>query len=259
MSAGAGLRPRPGAGPANALRAPMRPATAPGGPGAAATRSVAGRQPAVSPSVRGALGAAIGDLYRNSWRLVPANLAVAAAVLVPVGLAIWTTRPAPLVLVLLAGPALAGLARAAVQVVTGDSGEVRLADVVAGTRLLWRRGLALGALAALVTLAGVTAIRFYAGRGPVWTVAAFGCGYLLAAFWVFQIGLWPLAALRPDRPLATVFAEATELLLARWPAVLRLAAVLLAVNLLGAVLVLPVLTVTVAFSSLAAARLLAES
>jgi hypothetical protein len=210
----------------------------------------------VEQPVRAALRAAVGDLYRNSWRLVPANLAVAAAVAVPVGLAIWTTVLAPVVLVVLAGPALAGLAHAAVLLSTGDSGEIALADVGAGVRRLWRRGLALGALCALVGLAGVTAIRFYAGLGGPWVVAAFACGYLLAAFAVFQLVLWPVAVSRTDCPLRTVLTGAVATFLARWPSVLGLGAVLLVVNLVGIAAVLPFATVTVAFSFLAAARLL---
>jgi hypothetical protein len=199
-------------------------------------------------------------MYRNSWRFVPANGCLAATVLVPVWLAVELATPAPLLLMLLAGPACAGLVHCAVLVVDdeagGGSGEVRLADLGRGVRRHWRRGLALGGLLGLVAVAGVSAIRFYAGRGGGWTVAAFGCGYLLAVAVVFQLVLWPVALRLAGRPLAAAFRLAAELFAQRWPAVLRLAAVLLLVNLAGAVAVLPLLTVTVAVSFLAAARLL---
>jgi hypothetical protein len=120
----------------------------------------------------------------------------------------------------------------------------------------WRRGAALGALAALVAVAGVSAVRFYGGRGGVWTVAAFGCGYLLAAALLFQLVLWPVAVFQADRPLTDAGRAAAVLFLHHWPAVLRLGAVLLLVNLIGIVAVLPFLTFTVAFSFLAAARML---
>jgi hypothetical protein len=206
-------------------------------------------------STRAALRAAVGDLYRNSWRFVVANGCLAAAVLLPVWLAVRTTVLAPLLLTLLAGPAAAGLVHCAVLVTQGESGEIRVADVGRGIRRHWRRGLALGALFGLVVIAGLSAIRFYAGRGGVWTVAAFGCGYLLAAAVLFQLVLWPVAVYRADRPLAEAARAAAELFLHRWPAVLRLGAVLLLVNLAGAVAVLPVLTFTVALTFLAAARL----
>jgi hypothetical protein len=203
--------------------------------------------------------AALGDLYRNSWRFVLANGCLAAAVLVPVWLAIELATPAPLLLMLLAGPAGAGLVHCAVSCVDGavhGSGDIRVADLGQGVRRHWRRGLALGGLLGLIVVAGVGAVRFYAGRGGVWTVAAFGCGYLLAAAMLFQLVLWPVAIRLADRPLVDALRAAGVLFAHRWPAVLRLGAVLLVVNLAGAVAVLPLLTVTPAFSFLAAARLL---
>lgn len=206
-------------------------------------------------AVGAALRAAVGDLYRNSWRFVLANGCLAAAVLAPAWLAVRSTVLAPLVLVLLAGPACAGLVHCALLASRDAGGEVRVADFGRGVRRHWRRGLALAAAAGLVGIAGITAIRWYAGRGGAWTVAAFGCGYLLAAAALFQLVLWPVAVQLADRPLAAAARAAGVVFLRRWPAVLRLGAVLLAVNLAGAVAVLPVLTFTVALSFLAAARL----
>jgi hypothetical protein len=210
----------------------------------------------VTGSVRAALGAAVRDLYRNSWRFVVANGCLAAAVLAPVWLAVQTAVPALLLLALLAGPACAGLVHCAVLTTVDAAGEVRVADFGRGVRRHWRRGLALGVLAGLVAVAGFTAIRFYAGRGGLWTVAAFGCGYLLVMAALFGLVLWPVAVHRADRPLAEAGRAAGLLFLHRWRAVLRLGAVLLAVNLAGALAVLPALTFTVALSFLAAARLL---
>jgi hypothetical protein len=201
------------------------------------------------------LRAAVGDLYRNSWRFVVANGCLAAAVLVPLWLAVRTAVLAPLLLVLLAGPACAGLVHCAVLVTQGGTGEVRVADFGRGVRRHWRRGLVLGALVGLVAVAGVGAIRFYAHRGGGWTVAAFGCGYLLGAAVLFQLVLWPVAIHRADRTLTEAARVAAVLFLRRWPAVLRLGAALLAVNLAGVVAVLPVLTFTIALSFLASARL----
>jgi len=206
--------------------------------------------------VRGALAAAAGALYRNSWRFVVANAALSAAVLVPVWLAVATAVAAPLLLVpLLAGPALAGLVHCAVTLQQGDTGEIRVGDFGVGVRRHWRRGLALGSLVAVVLVAGSVAVRAYAGRGGPFLLLAFACAYLLTAVVLFQLVLWPVAVHGADRPLRPAAAEAMRIFLSRWPAVLGLGLGLLLVNLVGIAAVLPVLTFTVAFSFLAAAHL----
>ncbi|HEY6016489.1 MAG TPA: hypothetical protein VIU16_06860, partial [Gaiellaceae bacterium] len=58
-------------------------------------------------SVRAALGAALRDLYGQSWRLLTLNAAVGAALLVVLAAA-WVSL-AGLVLVALVGPLLAAL------------------------------------------------------------------------------------------------------------------------------------------------------
>jgi hypothetical protein len=227
--------------------------TAVSGRRAAAVRGASAPAP---PGVGGALAAAAGGLYRNSWRFVVANAALSAAVLVPVWLAVATAVVAPLLLVpLLAGPALAGLVHCAVRLAQGDSGEIRVADFGAGVRRHWRRGLTLGVLVALVLVAGAVAVREYAVRGGPFLLLAFACAYVLAAVVLFQLVLWPVAVLRADRTLRAAAAEALAVFLARWPAVLALGLGLLLVNLVGTAAVLPVLTFTVAFSFLAAAHL----
>jgi hypothetical protein len=205
--------------------------------------------------VRTALRDALGDLYRNSWRFVLANSCLSAAVLLPLVLAVTTTVLAPVLLVLLAGPVCAGLVHCVVAVTQGETGEVRVADFARGVRRHWRRGLLLGTVLALVTVAGLTAVRFYAARGGIWTVGAFACGYALAATALFQLVLWPVAVHQADRPLAAAATAAAQVFLRRWPAVLALGAILAVVNLLGIAAVLPFLTFTVAFSFLAAAHL----
>jgi hypothetical protein len=67
--------------------------------------------------------------------------------------------------------------------------------------------------------------------------------------------LWPLALRDCDRPLVDVAAEAAIVLLRRPLAVTWLALALLIVNVAGLVLaVVPLLTMTIAYSALAAAR-----
>ncbi len=196
-----------------------------------------------------ALRAAFGDLYRQSWRLFLLNAALSAFV-VPVAIAgLWA--PPVWALLVLAGPLALSLMHCAVVVTRTE--ELRLAEALTGLRLHWRRGLALGALLAGGTLLGVHAISFYAGRGAL-VLAVVGV-YLLLAFALFQIVLWPLAVFEARRPARQVAADAVRALLARPVQALALGAALTVVNLIGlAAAVLPFLTLTIAYSFLAAAH-----
>ena len=78
---------------------------------------------------------------------------------------------------------------------------------------------------------------------------------MLALFAVFQLQLWPIAIDEREQPLREVLRKAAYALARRPMASLALAFLLLLVNLLGAAAaVLPLLTLTVAYSFLAAAR-----
>ena len=68
-------------------------------------------------------------------------------------------------------------------------------------RLHWLRGLQLGALAGVVVLAGLVAVRSYGSSGALTWPLAFVAAYLLALFLVFQLLLWPLAVAERERPL----------------------------------------------------------
>lgn len=195
-----------------------------------------------------ALLAALGDGYRHSWRLVLVNCAAGAVILAAAAGAAYVL-PAAL-LAAAAGPLLAALAHCAVVVVR--TGDLAWSDARDGLRLHWRRGLALGALATAGIALGVLAVWFYAHRG-VWPVAALAA-YLLAAFCVWQLVAWPLAVAGTERPLA----RAGQELLRRPASALALGAVLLGVNAAGAVAVIPLLTITLAFSFLATAHFVLE-
>jgi hypothetical protein len=98
----------------------------------------------------------------------------------------------------------------------------------------------------------VYAIAFYGNRGSL--VLAVLAVYLLLALVVFQLVLWPLAVF-DRRPLRLVLEEALRTLLSRPLQALVLTLALALVNLVGVALaVVPFLTLTVAYSSLAAAR-----
>jgi hypothetical protein len=190
------------------------------------------------------LRAALGKGYRHSWRLVLLNCAV-GMVIVAAAAGAATALPIGLV-ALAAGPLVAALVHCAVVVTRTD--DLGCSDMRDGLRLHWRRGLAFGALDTGGIAVGVLAIRFYAAHG-LWPFAVL-TSYLTACFCLWQLVAWPLAIAGEERPLA----NAGRVLLHRPRSALGLGAGLLVVNVLGAVAVVPILTLTLAFSFLAAAH-----
>jgi hypothetical protein len=199
-------------------------------------------------SAGGALAAALGGFYHQSWRFFLLNAAL-SAVVVPIAVAgLWV----PLVWVLLpaAGPLAAALMHCAV--VDKLTGELNLRDAVTGLRLHWRRGLLLGAVVAIGALAAYQSIAFYASR-DVLVLAVVGA-YLAMMFAVYQVVLWPLAVFEFKLPFRRVAADAARALLQRPVQTFVLTVALLAINVAGlAAAALPFLTLTIAYSFLAAA------
>ncbi|MGZ6663010.1 MAG: hypothetical protein ACXVHL_37480, partial [Solirubrobacteraceae bacterium] len=148
-------------------------------------------------SARQALTAALGDLYRHSWRLLPLNGAFGAAV---VGIAVAAAHePLALAAVVLLGPFAATLVHCAVTLACDD--DLRLADALNGLRLHWRRGLILAAIAAILALAAGHAVAFYGGSQPLLWPLSFLVLYVALALGVHQLLLWTLAIAHPDVPL----------------------------------------------------------
>ena len=199
-----------------------------------------------------ALGRALRRLYEQSLRLVVLNVALAVVVLAAVVAILAVGAPAMLLLLVLVGPFAAAFMHCAVTL--RQTGELRLGDGLVGLRLHWRRGLALGALAAAAVLLVVVAVPFWADRGPAaWPILVVSL-YVAALFGVWQLHLWPLAVAQPNAPLEDVLREAGYALARRPLASCALAGALLLVNAVGAIGVLPVLTFTIAYSALAAAH-----
>jgi hypothetical protein len=147
----------------------------------------------------------------------------------------------------------AALVSAAVTLV--ETGSLTFSDVADGFRRCWRRGLVLAAVLGAGVLATVVSFRFYGDAGVLLWPLAVTVLYLAAIFGLYQLLLWPMAVRDWDRPLPEVAAEAGMALVRRPLAAVALGLVLLVVNLAGlALAVLPFLTMTVAYSSLAAAR-----
>jgi hypothetical protein len=197
-----------------------------------------------------ALRAALRDGYQHSWRLLLLNALLSAAVLAVLVAATYVT--AALVLLVLAGPLAAALAHCCVTLVREE--DLRLVDALAGLRAHWRRGLELAALGLAVAAVGVFAIVFWARAGALGLPLAFLCAYLLFVFAVLQLLLWPLTVAQPEVGLRALAPTALRILLRRPGASLNLGFVLLLVNVLGTLTVLPLLTLTIAYSFLAAAH-----
>lgn len=208
--------------------------------------------PAVRPPGIGRiLRLAVRDFYEESWRLVALNSALSAYVLAVLALAAFV--PAALVLLPGAGVIAAALVSAAVIVV--ETGSLTFVEVAGTFRRCWLRGLVLAGVVGLAVVVTVMAIRFYGSAGTfAWPLAVLVL-YLGGIFALYQLVLWPIAVRDCRRPLRAVAAEAGVALVRRPGAVTGLGLALLVLNLLGFVLaVLPFLTLTIAYSALAAAR-----
>jgi hypothetical protein len=200
-------------------------------------------------SVGGALRAAVVDFYHQSWRLAAFNIVLSAVALLVVYLALFVS-PLYVFLAVLVGPFAAALMHCAVWLAQND--ELRFADAAVGLRLHWRRGLALAATILVVVWLGVIAIRFYGTEHWIFTVLVID---VLAVFVVVQLLAWPRAVHERGKPLRTVLGDALADFLSRPVRALGLFVVLLLVNLLGlAAGVMPLLTLTIAYSFLAAAH-----
>jgi hypothetical protein len=200
-----------------------------------------------------ALGLALRDFYRNSWRLLPFNAAV-GAVLVVAGIGAVAARAA-LVVALLAGPLLAALTHSAVTL--ARTGNLTVRDGLEGLRLHWLRGLALGAAGGALLFLGVLAVHVY-GSTSLWPLS-FVTAYLLVLFGIYQLVLWTLAIAEPAAPLRIAARQAARFVALRPLATLVLGLLLLTINAAGiAAGLMPFLTLTVAFSFLAAAHFVLE-
>jgi hypothetical protein len=197
-----------------------------------------------------ALRLACGDLYRNSWRLIPVNAAI-GVVLVFSALAAVAVL-ALLVLAVLAGPLVVALAHSSVTLVR--TGNLALADAWEGLRLYWRRGLALGAAGLALGVLAALAVHFYTRFSVGWPLA-FLTLYLVVLLGIYAAVLTTVAVAEPGLPLSAAGRSAAALAAQRPGATLVIGLALLLVNLAGvAAAVMPFLTITVAYSFVAVAH-----
>jgi hypothetical protein len=201
-------------------------------------------------SINDVLRRALATTYQSSWRLLVVNTAL--SIVVAAAILAMPTLPLGLLLAcVLAGPLAAALAYCVVTLVRGD--DIRLADAVVGLRLHWRDGLVLGALFGVGLMAGVVAVTFYVSEPHrVWPLAV-GAVYLIGFFCLLVLVAWPHLIVDPRLGVRGALRVAgLELLRRPWRG-LGLGVALLVVNLLGAVTVVPLLTLTVAYTFTAAA------
>lgn len=196
-----------------------------------------------------ALRAAFIDFYHQSWRLAAFNTVLSATVLAIVYLTLFV-HPAFLLLGVLVGPLAASLMHCAVRLAQDD--ELQFGDALVGLKLHWRRGLVLASATLLVFWLAGMALRFYGT--DQWAFAVFVVD-VLALLAVLQLLVWPRAVYERERPLRKVLGDAVSDFLSRPLSTLAFAAVLAVVNVLGiAAAVMPFLTLTIAFSFVAAAH-----
>lgn len=201
-------------------------------------------------TARRALGLAAGDLYRNSWRLVPVNAALGAVLVFSVFAAVAVH--ALLVLAVLAGPLATALAHCSVTVVR--TGNLALADAWEGLKLHWRRGLGLGAAGVGLGVLAALAVHFYTRSSAGWPFA-FLTLYLVVLLGIYAVVLTTVAVAEPELPLRLAARTAATLGAQRPGPTLLLGLALLLVNLAGvAAAVMPFLTITVAYSFVAVAH-----
>jgi hypothetical protein len=197
----------------------------------------------------GALRAAAVDFYHQSWRLAVFNAVLSAIVLTILYLAVFV-HPLFVLVVVLSGPFAASLMHCAVQL--ADEEELRFRDALTGLRLHWWRGFLLAAIVLVVVWLGIIALRFYGSDQWLFSVLV---GDVLAVFAVVQLLAWPRAVRDRSRPLLRVFGDALSDFLTRPVSSFVFAVALLIVNVLGiAAAVMPFLTLTIAYSFLAAAH-----
>ena len=113
----------------------------------------------------------------------------------------------------------------------------------------------MGSLVALLLILTVFAVGFYGGQGALAWPLAILVLYVAGIVGVVQVALWPLAVVEHASSFPVLARDAVLQCARRPGASVGLAAALLLVNVLGiAAAVLPFLTMTIAYSFLAAAR-----
>jgi hypothetical protein len=211
--------------------------------------------PRTVPSLGSAFRAAAVDIYFQSIRVVPANVAWGACLLALLACAVWVSPTLALAAAPLLVLPLVAIARLAAQTVRGE--DVVLSDGVAAIRAHAVPALLAGLMFEVAAIVfAINAAAGVAAGGPVgWgfaTLAAWG----LIGTWVLGLAFWPLLVdparevmpVRERARLAGVIIVAEPLRFA------GLGAAIAVVTVLSTVAFPALLSVSVAFMALVAAR-----
>jgi hypothetical protein len=205
------------------------------------------------PTIGGALRAAAGDFFFNSWRLVPANVLWAAG-LVATLIALATLPPLGLLLAVLLTVPAAGVFRLAAIVARGEPASFSDALEVWTDQPMRLLGLGLAIVAAGLVLVTNVLTGTASGSPIGWAIATFA-GWGLLAGWCWLLCLWPIL-LDPTRSRGIVVSSrlAALVVLAQPFRLALLGAVLALALVVSAVAFLLLFTVTLSYVALAAAR-----
>jgi hypothetical protein len=205
------------------------------------------------PGLGAAFRTAAGDLYYNSWRLLPANVLWSIVLLGIVALAI-VVPPLLLLAPVLALP-LAGLFRMTTRIARGEA--VAFSDAIDA----WRRdvlatlGLGSALLGATIVLASNVVTGLVSASVVGWGLATLAAWGLVAA-WLYAWAAWPLLVdpARSDRPVRERLRLAALLVIAHPGRIGALGLALAAFLIASTVAIVALITVSVAVAAMVAAR-----
>ena len=209
------------------------------------------------PGLRSALRAAAFDFYYQSTRLVPANIAWGLVLLLVLVVSLGGGPLATLAAAPLLAIPYAGCVRLAAQAVRGR--DVVLSDLPRAYR---RYGLVALAIGAGVTVAGALLASNVVVGAVTGGAIGWGFGTLavsgLLAIWVASFPVWVVLVdpAREDRPIRDRLRLAILLVVAAPGRCTLLALVLLAILVLSTIAFAAVLTISISYAGLVAARYL---
>ncbi len=207
-------------------------------------------------TVGDALRPAAVDLYRSSWRLLVLTSVVSAVLAAALAAASFVPLHAVVLLVpvgAVVGPFVAALVDVTRESV--ETGGVTFRRWWAALKMLAGRGAALGAISAGALGVAGFVVWSYLSIGGVWAFLGLVALNLTLVLVLLLLLVWPLAVAMPGAPLRVPARRAAELMLRSPGTCLALGLALLVVNVVGAALILPVLTITPAYTWLAVSHL----
>lgn len=220
---------------------------------AGAAHRVEADAPPALPSIGAAVRGGVQDFYFNSWRLVPANVVWAGAVIAVIALTgLWL---AAITLLPLAAVPVAGIQRMAGRLARGEG--ATFSDFIDGMRRFARPALTLGAGATILAIVFSVnvGVGLQLGNPFGWFLSATAL-YADIGLAVFLVALWPILTdpAHDGRSVRRVLALAALVCLARLGRMTLLTLLLVAILILSTVVFPAVLLVSGAYVALVATR-----